>query len=168
MSRLTKDEYYMGLALMAAARSTCLSRRVGAVIVDNDGVVSTGYNGPPRGLPHCEDLGGCQRKLAKSGDDLNACRAVHAELNAIIQASRIGVPVRNATMYCTYSPCKNCMAAIINSGIFIVYYMKKYADFSISYKMAEEAGVTLAQLSISLINEIRRVDPWELDTGGGK
>jgi len=162
MTRLSKDDYYMGLALMTAARSTCLSRHVGAVIVDHDGVISTGYNGPPRGLKHCAELGGCQRKKAKSGEGMDLCRAVHAELNAIIQAARTGVSLRNTSMYCIYSPCRSCMGAIINAGIDMVYYMKQYSDYEIPKQMADETGVTLIKVSVSLINEIRKIDPWSL------
>lgn len=136
-------EYFHGIALDVAKRSKCLSRNIGAVIARGDTIISTGYNGPPRGTMHCDrrhlyDQGlrnefieahvnvpdnhieNCPRYLigASSGERLDLCPAVHAEVNAILNAGRNGVSCVGATMYLTCEiPCKNCLAAIINAGI---------------------------------------------------
>jgi dCMP deaminase len=122
----------MEITKLVATRSTCLRRRVGAVLVREKRILSTGYNGAPRGLRHCLEIG-CLHEL---------CRALHAEQNAIIQAALHGVSVDGATLYCTAQPCVICSKMLINSGIRGVVYAEGYPD-DLSRELLEEAGVAL-------------------------
>lgn len=126
--RPSRDEYYLNIALDVAKRATCLRRRFGAVIVNHDEIVSTGYTGAPRGAKNCIDLGDCPREKAgvPPGERYELCRSVHAEANAIISASRkemlggtmylAGENVKDGTI-ATAQPCKMCKRLIINAGI---------------------------------------------------
>ena len=118
---ITKHEYYMQLAEVTAIRSTCDRAMVGAIIVKNDSVVATGYNGSVKGAPHCDDIG----HQIENG---HCVRTVHAELNAILQAAKNGVGIDGASIYCTLYPCGECQKAIINSGIKKVYYRNNYTN----------------------------------------
>jgi len=119
----------MEMAQVAAKRSTCLRRSVGAVIVKNQQIVATGYNGSPMGLPHCEEVG-CLREQLKipSGKCQELCRAVHAEQNAITQAAYHGVSLKGCTIYVTHQPCVVCTKMLINAGIERVVYANPYPD----------------------------------------
>ena len=112
------DEYFMQMAQLTAQRSTCLRRKVGAVIVKDKHIIATGYNGAPRGLKHCVELGGCLREKLKipSGQRHELCRALHAEQNAIIQAATLGQSIEDGTIYITHQPCAICAKMIINAG----------------------------------------------------
>ncbi|MCQ2362809.1 MAG: cytidine/deoxycytidylate deaminase family protein [Acidaminococcaceae bacterium] len=134
MQRPTWDEYFMEMAQVAAKRSTCLRRSVGAVIVKNKQILASGYNGTPMGLPHCEEVG-CLREQLKvpSGKCHELCRGVHAEQNAITQAAYHGVSVRGGTIYVTHQPCVVCTKMLINAGIERVVYANPYPD-----KLAQE------------------------------
>ncbi|MBW6451416.1 MAG: cytidine/deoxycytidylate deaminase family protein [DPANN group archaeon] len=145
--RPTKDDYYMEIASVVAKRTTCLRQTVGAVIVKNNHIISTGYNGAPKGLKHCTDIG-CIRiqKKIPSGTMHETCRAVHAEQNAIIQAASHGVSTDGATLYCTHSPCILCTKMIINAGIKSVFYKQGYADNDISSEFFKDAGVEVIYL----------------------
>lgn len=139
--------YFLEMASLAATRSTCLRRRVGAVLVRDNIVLATGYNGAPRGTAHCEDIGGCLREKLNipSGQRHEICRAVHAEQNAIIQAARYGVAIDGASLYCTHQPCSLCAKMIINSGIGSVFYLEGYPDeFSMSF--FDEANVRIIKV----------------------
>ncbi len=128
-NRPTLDEYFMEIAEVVAKRSTCLRNKVGAVIVRDKRILSTGYNGAPRDMEHCLEIG-CirdQQNIA-SGTRHELCRAVHAEQNAIIQSALHGVSVEGATLYCTHQPCILCAKMIINSKIKRVVYSNKYPD----------------------------------------
>lgn len=129
MNRPTWDEYFMEMATVAAKRSTCLRRSVGAVIVKNKQILASGYNGTPMGLPHCEEVG-CLREQLKvpSGKCHELCRGVHAEQNAITQAAYHGVSVKGATLYCTHQPCVVCTKMLINAGIERIVYANPYPD----------------------------------------
>lgn len=129
MQRPTWDEYFMEMAAVAAKRSTCLRRNVGAVIVKNKQILASGYNGTPMGLPHCEEVG-CLREQLKvpSGKCHELCRGVHAEQNAITQAAYHGVSVKGATVYCTHQPCVVCTKMLINAGIERIVYANPYPD----------------------------------------
>ena len=129
MKRPTWDEYFMEMAMVAAKRSTCLRRSVGAVIVKNKQILASGYNGTPMGLPHCEEVG-CLREQLKvpSGKCHELCRGVHAEQNAITQAAYHGVSVKGATFYCTHQPCVVCTKMLINAGIERIVYANPYPD----------------------------------------
>ena len=118
MKRPTWDIYFMKITNLVAERSTCMRRRVGATIVKDKKIVSTGYNGAPKGLKHCLESGCLREEMGvPSGERHELCRGAHAEQNAIIQAAGSGTSIDGATMYCTDSPCSTCTKMIINSGI---------------------------------------------------
>ena len=131
----------MGMAELTAERSTCLRRHVGAVIVKDKHIVATGYNGAPRGLAHCGDLGGCLREKlgVPSGERHELCRALHAEQNAIIQAATLGISIEGASIYITHQPCVICAKMIINAGIDKIVVKEGYPD-ELSMELLEEAG----------------------------
>ncbi len=123
------DTYFMDIAKVVAKRSTCLRQNVGAVIVKDKRILSTGYNGAPTGLPHCLDIGCLREELnIASGERHELCRAVHAEQNAIIQAAVHGVSIAGGTLYTTHQPCIMCAKMIINAKIKKVVYGRKYPD----------------------------------------
>lgn len=117
--RISWDEYFYELIHLISQRSVCLRRKVGCLIVKNNQILCTGYNGPPAGHPHPEELGGCERDIAgiKSGERLELCYCLHAEQNAILQAARHGISIEGATIYVTIFPCPICARMIANSGI---------------------------------------------------
>ncbi len=147
-SRPSWDEYFMGIAGLVATRSTCIRRKVGAVLVRERRILCSGYNGAPTGIAHCEETG-CLRQQLKvpSGEKHELCRGVHAEQNAIIQAAFHGISVRGATLYCTHQPCSICAKMIINAGIIKVYFGDKYND-PMSETMFDQAGIELKALNI--------------------
>ena len=113
----------MQIALMVATRSTCLRRQVGAVIVKEKRILTTGYNGAPSGLPHCEEVGCLREKMGiPSGQRQEICRGLHAEQNAIIQAALYGIKIKDSVMYCTHQPCLTCSKMIINAGIKKIFF----------------------------------------------
>ena len=119
--RPTWNEYFMNIALEVAKRSTCERAQVGAVIVRDKRILTTGYNGSPRGLPHCSEVG-CLM------DNGHCVRTLHAEQNAIIQAALHGVITEGAIIYVTHQPCFICAKTIINAGISEIVYDKEYRD----------------------------------------
>jgi dCMP deaminase len=123
------DEYFLEVAALVAKRSTCLRRCVGAVLVKDKRILATGYNGAPKGLKHCLDIG-CLRKKLKipSGERHELCRALHAEQNALIQASLYGISVRDSTLYATNQPCVICAKMLINAGIKEIVISDGYPD----------------------------------------
>lgn len=147
MDRLTIDEYFLEIADVVSKRSTCLRNKVGAVIVKDKQILSTGYNGAPRGTSHCLDIG-CVRDIEniQSGTRHEKCRAVHAEQNAIIQAAIHGVGISGATLYCTHQPCVLCAKMIINSNIKRVVYTKSYPDTD-SIEFFEAAGIIVVSIA---------------------
>ncbi|HET9000245.1 MAG TPA: cytidine/deoxycytidylate deaminase family protein [bacterium] len=146
MARPSWDEYFMSLARLAATRSTCLRRQVGAIIVKDRMVLSTGYNDTPRGLPNCGD-GGCPRcrSDAPAGSGLDTCLCLHAEQNAIIQAAYHGVGIAGAVIYCTHQPCLTCAKMIINAGLSRVVYGSSYPD-PVAEQLLRDAAVELARV----------------------
>lgn len=141
------DSYFMQLAQVVAGRSTCLRRQVGAVIVKDKQILSTGYNGSPSGLKHCAEVGCLRQKLGiPSGERTEICRAVHAEQNALIQAAKHGVTINEADIYTTVQPCVLCTKLLINAGIKRVVYAVAYPD-KLACEMALEAGLELVQMS---------------------
>jgi dCMP deaminase len=142
-ARPSWDEYFIQIAQQVATRSTCLRRHVGAVIVRDKRILCTGYNGPPRGLAHC-DVAGCLREQLQipSGQRQEICRGLHAEQNAIIQAALHGISVEGGTIYVTHQPCITCAKMVINSGILRVLCASPYPD-DLARQMLAEAGVTL-------------------------
>lgn len=139
--RASWDEYFMEIAEIVKTRSTCLRRQVGAVIVKDHRIITTGYNGAPAGLRHCTEIG-CERQRlgVPSGERHELCRALHAEQNAIIQAAKLGVSTEGATIYITLQPCVICAKMLINAGIERIVHKGTYPD-ELSKKMLEEAGI---------------------------
>ena len=148
MSRPSWPEYFMGITRMVARRSTCLRRKVGAILVKDKRILATGYNGAPSGLRHCEEVG-CLREDSSipSGMRHELCRGLHAEQNAIVQAAYHGISIKGATLYCTNKPCVICSKMIINAGIEKVYYEEGYDD-PLSEQMTAEAGIEIERLCL--------------------
>jgi dCMP deaminase len=121
------DSYFMEIARVVASRSTCQRRHIGSLIVKGKQIVSTGYNGPPAGHVHCDDVG-CAREHVPSGQRSELCRAAHAEQNAINFAARYGIPIEGATIYTTTYPCSWCAKSIVNAGLARVVYLDDYPD----------------------------------------
>ena len=141
--RPTWDEYFMEMAELARKRSTCLRRHVGAVIVKDNRVIATGYNGVPKGIRHCEETGCLRQQLnVPSGQMHELCRGLHAEQNAIIQAACMGSSIEGGTLYCTTQPCVICTKMIINAGIRRVVIRESYPD-ALAQEMAAEAGLVI-------------------------
>ncbi len=132
----------MQITQLVATRGTCLRRQVGAILVKDKKILTTGYNGPPPGLPHCDEKGGCLREKlgVPSGERHEISRAVHAEQNAIIQAAVSGVSVSGATLYCTNHPCILCTKMLIAAGIREFVVMEGYPD-ELAKDMIAEADV---------------------------
>jgi dCMP deaminase len=136
----------MGITAFVAKRSTCLRRSVGASIVKDKRILSTGYNGAPSGLKHCLEIGCLREKMnVASGERHELCRGIHAEQNAIIQAAFHGVSIRGASLYCTNLPCSICAKMIVNAGLVKIYYLDGYAD-SISSQILDEAGIEVIKI----------------------
>lgn len=138
------DEYFMEIAKVVAMRSNCSRRHVAAVIVKDKRIISTGYNGTPRGIQNCNE-GGCPRcnSNAPSGTKLEECLCSHGEENAIVQAAYHGISIKDGVMYTTFSPCLMCAKMIINAGIREVIYNERYSIDNTARRILEEAGVTL-------------------------
>lgn len=148
MMRPTYDEYFMKMTQVVATRSTCLRRNVGAILVKNKHILSTGYNGAPKGLKHCSEVGCLREKLnVQPGERHELCRGLHAEQNAIIQASVFGVSIDEATLYCTAAPCSVCAKMLINAGIKEVVYQESYPD-ELAQQMLTEAKIKMRKLVI--------------------
>ena len=149
MNRPSWDEYFMQITRLVATRATCLRRKVGAILVRDRHVLTTGYNGPPRGVPHCDELGGCLRdKLGvASGERHELSRAVHAEQNAIIQAAVHGISIEGATLYATNQPCSLCTKMLVNAGVKEFVIAGGYPD-DLAREIMEQAGVTVRQVSL--------------------
>jgi dCMP deaminase len=148
-ARPSWDQYFMDIARQVAARSNCMKRQVAAVIVSERRIISTGYNGTPRGVKNCNE-GGCPRcnGFSESGRNLEECLCSHGEENAIVQASYHGIAIRDATLYTTYSPCLMCSKMIINAGIRRVVYNEAYPLNDTAVRMLKEAGVDLVRLKV--------------------
>ena len=141
------DEYFMKIAMLVSERSTCLRHHVGAIIVKDRRVITTGYNGAAAGVRDCLELGCLRNELGiKSGERHEICRAIHAEQNAIIQAAKHGENIEGSTIYCTHSPCIICAKMIINSGIKRVVCLQDYHASARSKEIFKEAGVEFCLL----------------------
>lgn len=144
------DKRFVDLARTIATWSSCYqqNRQIGAVIVKNKRILTTGYNGAPSGIRSCAERGEClRRKLSiPSGTRHELCYAIHAEQNAIIQAAKLGVSIEGATLYCTHQPCVICAKMIVNAGISRIVYVEGYPD-DFSLEIIREAGVSLEQYS---------------------
>jgi len=137
------DEYFITIAREVATRSTCLRRRVGAILVRNRRILATGYNGAPAGLPHCGEVG-CQRQERgiPSGQRHELCRGLHAEQNAIIQAALHGVSIGDSTLYVTHQPCVVCSKMLVNAGVQRIVSAQAYPD-ELAQQILNQAGVAL-------------------------
>jgi dCMP deaminase len=141
--RLSWDEYFLKIADTVAERSTCLRRKVGAVLVTDKRILATGYNGAPKGLIHCAQIGCLRHSMKiKSAERIEICRGIHAEQNALVQSAYFGLPVANATLYSTHFPCITCAKMLINAGIHKIIVRKLYPD-KLSQKIFSEAGITI-------------------------
>jgi dCMP deaminase len=139
----------MDITFLVAKRSTCLRRAVGALIIKDKRILSTGYNGAPTGIKHCVETGCLRENLnVPSGEKHELCRGIHAEQNAIIQAAYHGISIKGATLFCTNQPCSICAKMIINAGINRICYASGYAD-PMSKEMFKEAGVTVIKFDAS-------------------
>jgi len=143
MKRPSWDEYFMTIAADVARRSTCLRRQVGAILVVDRRLLSTGYNGAPTGVPHCSESGCLRQQMAvPSGERHELCRGLHAEQNAIIQAAKHGVRIDGATLYTTHHPCSMCAKMAINAGIKRIVCQQDYPD-DLGKTMLRDGGVRL-------------------------
>ncbi len=141
INRPSWEEYFLSIARLVATRSTCLRRKVGAVVVKNKQILTTGYNGAPKGITHCDEAGCLREELGvPSGERHELCRALHAEQNAFLQAARHGVSLDGATLYSTIQPCSICAKMLINVGIKKVVIEGNYPD-EFALKFLNEAGI---------------------------
>ncbi len=149
MNRPSWDEYFMQITHLVATRATCLRRKVGAILVKDKRILTTGYNGPPAGLPHCDQLGGCLREKlgVPSGERHEISRAVHAEQNAIIQAAVHGLSIAGATLYATNQPCSLCTKMLVNAGIREFVIAEGYPD-ELAVEIMEQAGVVVRKVKL--------------------
>ena len=136
-------QYFMEMAYLASSRSTCLRRQVGAIIVKDNQIISSGYNGAPKHIRHC-GITGCLREQLNvpSGERHELCRGVHAEQNAVVQAAINGASIRGASLYCTNQPCVICSKILINAEIKTIYICEPYED-KLAQEMLAEAEVEM-------------------------
>ena len=149
IERPSSDDYFMEIASVVAKRSTCLRNHVGALFVKNKRILTTGYNGAPAGLEHC-DVVGCARDGVASGTRHELCRAVHAEQNAIIQAALHGISIEGATLYCTHQPCILCAKMMINARIAKVVYQQSYPDQT-ALDFLQQAGIEVVRVNEKIL-----------------
>ena len=144
MPRPSWDQYFIDIAQVVARRGNCMKRQIAAVLVRDNRIVATGYNGTPKGAINCNE-GGCERcnSLAPSGTGLDDCVCNHAEENAICQAAYHGISIKDATLYCTHSPCLRCAKLLINAGIKEVVYNADYPLSNRSIALLEQCHVTI-------------------------
>ncbi len=141
------DQYFIGITKLVAERSTCLRRKVGAIIVKEKRILATGYNGAPTGLKHCSEVGCIREQMnVPSGQRHELCRGLHAEQNAIIQAALAGVSIKGSKLYCTTFPCSVCAKMLINAQIKEVIYVSDYMD-QLSKELFEEAGIKVRKIN---------------------
>ncbi|MEW6607216.1 MAG: cytidine/deoxycytidylate deaminase family protein [bacterium] len=144
-TRPSWDTYFMEIAHLVAKRSTCLRRQVGAVIVKDKYILSTGYNGAPTGLKHCDEIGCLRDKMQiPSGERHELCRGLHAEQNAIIQSALHGMGINGASLYCTHQPCILCVKMLINAGIKKIVYEGAYPD-ELAMNLLKEANIDVVK-----------------------
>ena len=142
-NRPSWHQYFMEMAYLASKRSTCLRRKVGAIIVVDNQIISTGYNGAPKHVRHCIETGCLREKLnVPSGERHELCRGVHAEQNAVIQAAVNGTSIRGAVVYCTNQPCVICSKILINAEIRTIYIAEPYED-QLAQELLAEAGIDI-------------------------
>ncbi len=146
VNRPSWDHYFLEIAKVVAKRSSCVRRQIGAVIVKDRRILTTGYNGAPSGLPHCIEIGCIRDELQiESGTRHEMCRALHSEMNAIIQAAQHGVSTKGATLYCTHQPCSVCTRMLINAGIVRIVYTGDYPD-EFAKALLRDAGIEVERV----------------------
>jgi len=143
--RPSYDEYFMEMAHVVKKRSTCLRRQVGAILVKHKHILSTGYNGAPKGLAHCSEVGCLREKMhVPSGERHELCRGLHAEQNAIIQAAVFGTSIKGSTLYCTNTPCVVCAKMLINAGVTEIIYAGDYPD-ELAQNILSESNIKITK-----------------------
>ena len=140
MTRASWEQYFMNIAKEVATRSTCDRKHVGAVIVRDKTILSTGYNGSIRGMPHCDDVGHMM-------EDGHCVATIHAETNAILQAAKNGVMINNAEIFITASPCWPCFKMLANAGIKKIYYGEFYRDERI-FDVAKRISIEMIHIPV--------------------
>lgn len=138
------DKLYLDIAKRYGEETSCLRRAVGAVVTVNNRMVAGGYNGAAPGIKSCKERGYCMRENSKSGENLGQCLAIHAEMNAICQASKLGIPIKGGTLYITTQPCSLCSKLIIGTGIKRVVYKEDYPDVW-GIELLKEAGIEVVK-----------------------
>ena len=146
MTRIDIDQYFMEIAELVKKRSTCIKQQVGAVLVKDKHIISTGYNGAPKGVTHCtKDT--CLRLNLKHGEKPELCRGAHAEANAIAQAGYHGTSTKGSVIYCTHFPCIYCVKLLINAGVEAIYYRRNYnMDNELKMNLLLEAGIKIKKI----------------------
>ncbi len=146
IDRPSWSEYFMSITDLVSQRSTCIRRKVGAILVRDKRIIATGYNGAPSGIKHCLDVG-CLREQQgiPSGERHELCRGLHAEQNSIIQAALHGVSIEGSTLYCSNMPCSICSKMLINARIVEIFFKEGYAD-PLASEMLTEAGIPYHQI----------------------
>jgi dCMP deaminase len=143
LNRPDWDTYFLSIAKVVASRSTCMRRKVGAVLVKDRQILSTGYNGAPKGITHCEEAGCLREELGiPSGERHEICRGSHAEINAIAQAAYAGVSTAGCWLYCTHEPCVYCTKALLNCGCSRIVFINSYPD-QIAREIISQSGVEI-------------------------
>ena len=143
--RPSYDEYFIEMAHVVKKRSTCLRRQVGAILVKHKHILSTGYNGAPKGLAHCSEVGCLREKMhVPSGERHELCRGLHAEQNAIIQAAVFGTSIKGSTLYCTNTPCVVCAKMLINAGVTEIIYAGDYPD-ELAQNILSESNIKITK-----------------------
>lgn len=146
MMRPSWDDYFLEIVDLISQRSTCLRRKVGALIVKDKRILTTGYNGSPTGCRHCEEVGCLRQELnVPSGQRHELCRASHAEQNAIVQSAMHGISIKDSTLYVTCQPCVICTKLAINAGIKRIVFKGDYPD-QLALELLQEAGVELKKI----------------------
>lgn len=148
MNRPSWDSYFMEITRVVATRSTCLRRQVGALLVRDRRILSSGYNGSPRGLKHCSEVGCLREKLdIPSGQRQELCRGLHAEQNAIVHAAYHGISIADSALYVTHQPCITCAKMIINAGITRIIFAGDYPD-PLSLELLAQAEIKVQSFSV--------------------
>lgn len=143
------DEYFMEMALLVSKRSTCLRRKVGAVLVKNKRILASGYNGAPSGIKHCTDIGCLREKLKiPSGQRHELCRGLHAEQNVLLQAAFYGTSTQESVLYVTNQPCMICSKMLINAGIREIIVSDGYPD-ELADKFLKEAKIKVRSIKLN-------------------
>lgn len=147
------DIRFMQMAYLVSGWTSCFmeGRAIGAIIVKDKRVMTTGYNGAPQGMKTCKERGECMRRKLSipSGQRAELCYAIHAEQNAIVQAAKLGISIEGATLYCTHQPCSICAKIIVNAGIKRVIYQQGYPD-PFTLEIFSEAGIQLEQFDLDI------------------